>query len=116
MGNRDRAKRLNRTIQKFANEISFLWEDEALDGGETESIAFGVLDELDRRNGNIVDRKDEEEKYYAIKTWIPIEDGSVELYNKEEGEEEVAQLQETQPENIYRLIEAFMTAQSAMKR
>jgi hypothetical protein len=101
----NKEKRLNEAIEKFVDEISFLWENEAIEGDETESIAFRVLDELDRQNGNIVDRKDEEGKLCMIKTWVGVENEAVELYTKEEGEEEIAQLREAQPENIYRLVE-----------
>ena len=94
-------------IEEFVKKISNIWKDEPLDGDETESIAFQILDNLDRRNGNIVDPKDDREQCYIVGTWAKVTADSVELYDKEEGEKEVAQLREMQPENIYRLLQVY---------
>ena len=94
-------------IEEFTKKISHIWKDEPLDGDETESIAFHVLDNLDRCNGNIADSKGDREPCYMVGTWSKVTDDSVAFYNKEDGEKEVAQLREMQPENIYMLVQVY---------
>ena len=43
---------IDEEIEDFINSISDLWEDEPLDGDETEKIASKILAELNQTNGN----------------------------------------------------------------
>ena len=43
---------ITKQINKFVKSITFLWEEEALDGDETEEIGKLVTLELDIQNGN----------------------------------------------------------------
>ena len=45
-------RNIDKEIEVFVTSIQDMWEEEALDGDETEEIAKLVLAELDHRNGN----------------------------------------------------------------
>ena len=46
-------RNIDQEIEDFIDSISDLWTDEALDGDETEKIAYKIMLELDIRNGNV---------------------------------------------------------------
>ena len=45
-------RNIDKEIEDFINSISDMWQEEALDGDDTEEIAAKVLAELDEVNGN----------------------------------------------------------------
>lgn len=45
-------RNIDKEIENFINSICDMWNEEALDGDETEEIANRVLAELDEVNGN----------------------------------------------------------------
>jgi len=45
-------RNIDEEIEDFINSITDLWEDESLDGDETEEIANKILTELNSMNGN----------------------------------------------------------------
>lgn len=53
MLNQQEKEKVEKSIDKFITEISFLWKTEPLDGDETEEISLFILERLDEENGNM---------------------------------------------------------------
>ena len=59
-------RNIDKEVEDFVNSIKDLWEDEALDGDDTESISRKILAELDAQNGNGMLELDKDEEVVMV--------------------------------------------------